>query len=387
MRILFVNEKLGWFGGVEQNVADTVAGLRERGHECHLAWGERTQRDPDRYAALFDSAFQSKAFGIDGEPLRDAIRRLAPDCVYVHKIARLPDECQSQERPRTVRMVHDHDLCCPRKHKYFAHNTRICRQPAGWRCWLDGAFLDRGPNGLRWRSLGAHRTEMQRNVGLDALLVGSRFMREELETNGFPAERVAVLPPVVRMNPVDATDAAEAPHVLFVGQLVRGKGVDLLLKALSTLACPWTATIVGDGNARPSLEALCAELGLPDRATFAGWVANDRVGEHYASARVLAVPARWPEPFGMIGLEAMRHARPVVGFRAGGIEDWLVDGETGFLANEQDVPSFARALETLLTDRSLAIRMGRAGHRRVAADYSFSAYLDRLELHLAGATA
>lgn len=390
MRILFVNEKLGWFGGVEQNVGDAALGLRARGHECFLAWGEKTQRQAGEYEAIFDGAARSACFGSagGGEVLSDIVARFAPHAIYVHKIARIPDELVSGIGTRAVRMVHDHDLCCPRHHKYFAHNARICHHPAGWRCWLDGAFLERDRSsvfGVRWRSLAAHREEMLRNQRLDLLLVGSRFMRDELEMNGFAGERVAVLPPVVRMKPVEATDAAQEPLVLYVGQLIRGKGVDLLLRALALLRCPYRALVIGDGNARAALEVQAAELGLGNRVVFAGWVPNHELGSHYASARVLAVPARWPEPFGMIGLEAMQHARPVVGFRAGGLEDWLVDGETGLLVPEQDIAAYATALEKLLTDRELAVRLGRGGLSRVRSEYSFDSYIDRLEAHLSGA--
>lgn len=388
MRILFANEKLGWFGGVEQNVGDTAAGLRERGIECHLAWGEETSREPARYAEQFASAIRCRELGAaDGEPLAAIAARLRPDCIYLHRMAEAPERAALPAGLRVVRMVHDHDLCCPRRHKYFVHNGRICRHPAGWRCWLDLAFVAKGAGGMEWRSLAAHRREMERNARLDGFLVGSEFMREELAMNGFQPEGIRVVPPVVRMAAAEPTDAAEAPHVLFVGQLIRGKGVDILLRALVRLhaeGVDFAATVIGDGNARAGLEASAEARALGDRVRFLGWVPNDALGAHYASARVLAVPARWPEPFGMIGLEAMRHARPIVGFAAGGIADWLRDGTNGLLVPEADEAAFAAALRKLLADRALATRMGRAGHALAEAEYSFGRYLDRVASALSG---
>jgi glycosyltransferase involved in cell wall biosynthesis len=384
VRILFVNEKLGWFGGVEQNIADTAAGLRDRGIECRLAWGEETTRDPAGYTALFAGVDRCSVHGGAGESLDALVRRHRPDVVYFHKVARLPD---LEGLPRAVRMVHDHDLCCPRKHKYFAHNAHVCHHPAGWRCWLDLAFIERARGtalGVRLRPLGNHHAEMRRNRALDLCLVGSRFMRDELAMNGFAADRVEILPPVVRMRAPAVSDAAADPHILYVGQLIRGKGVDLLLEALARVRQPFRATIIGEGNARPALEAQCAALKLGDRVRFLGWVPNAELGAHYAAARVLAVPARWPEPFGMIGLEAMHHARPVVAFAVGGIPDWLVDGTTGFLVPERDTGAYAAALDRLLADRDLATRMGRAGLERVHSVYTFEGYLDRLVTLLAG---
>jgi glycosyltransferase involved in cell wall biosynthesis len=138
-------------------------------------------------------------------------------------------------------------------------------------------------------------------------------------------------------------------------------------------------TIVGAGNARARLDGLCAGLGLGEKVRFAGWVNPQDLGDYYARAKVVAVPSRWPEPFGMIGLEAMHYGRPVVAFRAGGIPDWLEHGITGLMAPEQDVMAFARALEQLLSDPQLCSQLGRQAQERVRSRFGFEDYLNRLE--------
>ena len=87
---------------------------------------------------------------------------------------------------------------------------------------------------------------------------------------------------------------------------------------------------------------------------------------------------------GMVGLEAMHHARPVIGFDVGGIPDWLDHEVTGLLVPEQDVAGLAGAVTSLLTDPGRALRMGSAGHEQVQRRFSFEAYLARLETHLDG---
>ena len=226
---------------------------------------------------------------------------------------------------------------------------------------------------------------MKRNFQLDALLVGSRFMREELLQNGFPGEKVHILPPVIRMENKSPSPVPDNPHILYVGQLIRGKGVDLLLQALNRLSCDFTADIVGTGNAEAKLKGLCSELDLDQKVNFRGWVRNDDLGRFYAKARVVAVPSRWPEPFGMIGLEAMHHGRPVVAFDVGGIPDWLDHLTTGILVREQDVEAFGNALERILRDGDFAAKLGCNGIDRVRKHYAFEDYLRKLEAHLSGA--
>ena len=391
MKILFVNEKCGYFGGVEQNIADTVEGLNSRGHNCLLAYGEISARDLEQYKSLFKKTFLCQEIAATHEPaaqaLEEILDQVSPDVVYFHKIPDLKSCMHLLPKNRTVRMVHDHDLCCPRRHKYFMTNGRVCHHKLDWRCWLDGAFIARDPSsgsGFAYVSIGHKLREMRRNYHLDALLVGSRFMRDELLQNGFPAEKVHVLPPVIRMENKAPSPVPDDPQVLYVGQLIRGKGVDLLLQALKGLPCDFRATIVGTGNAESKLKALSNELGLDNRVEFSGWVRNEDLGHFYSKAKVVVVPSRWPEPFGMIGLEAMHHGRPVVAFDVGGIPDWLDHMETGILVPEQDVGALGKALQKILGENRLAERLGQNGLRRIRDHYAFEGYLDRLEACLKG---
>lgn len=390
MKILFVNEKAGYFGGVEQNVADSARALGDSGATCYLAYGELTDRDPNGYRNIFRDAALCREIshgGSGGQSFAEILRQFQPDVVYFHKVSGLGFFQPFVGSVRAVRMVHDHDLCCPRRHKYFLFNNRVCHHRAGWRCYLDAAFLERDHGSpLRFRLTGIRPKleEMKRNFSLDTLLVGSRFMREELIQNGFNKNKVHILPPVVPAQNLHPTPVPDSTTILYVGQLIRGKGVDLLLQSLKLLRCDFKAIIVGTGNAEHGLKALCSRLGLDAKVEFRGWVDHAALEAYYAGARVIAVPSRWPEPFGMIGLEAMRQGRPVVAFAVGGIPDWLQDGVTGCLVAEQDVAAFAGALERLLSDLEAAREMGRAALAAAHEKFAFDRYLQALSGYLKG---
>lgn len=390
MKILFVNEKCGYYGGVEQNIADTAAGMRDiKGHACYLLYGTATEAGEKEYRQLFEKCIKIDTIDLKSDRQLQAIQNIVfdinPDVLYVHKIPSVRILSGLIESIHSVRMVHDHDLCCPRKHKYFAYSGRICTYKAGLRCWFDGAFLERDESsrlGASYSSIGAKMEEMRRNYKISRLLVGSTFMKNELIMNGFPQNRIFIIPPVIQNAGQEKVELPADNMILFVGQLIRGKGVDLLLNAFTNITVDYRAVIVGDGNARDELAELSSNLGLADRVQFAGWIDHDQLQRYYSEAAVVAVPSRWPEPFGMVGLEAMKYGRPVVGFNVGGIKDWLEHKVTGILVPEQDVEKFAEALEQMLSDKEAAKSYGENGYKRMSEKYCFEEYLNKLEGHL-----
>ncbi|MBP9143251.1 MAG: glycosyltransferase family 4 protein [Thermoanaerobaculia bacterium] len=393
MRVLFVNEKGWYFGGVEQLVDDTAAGLAARGHEPHLLSSEPMAIGRSGLAAAFTSRHLLELGGASSTWMRQLARALEvadPEVVYLHRWSHAASFDRLLAGRRVLRYVHDHDLYCPRRHKYFPLSTRICNHPLGWQCAVHGCLVSpEGPvPGLPgWIELGAKAAELARQRTLPALAAGSRWMVDMLVRNGFDAARVAHLPPVPAGLEREPLPPSDEPIVLYVGQVIRGKGVDLLLRALAEVRSDFRALIVGTGNHLQECIALTRELGLGGRVHFVGWVPHEVLPAYYARARVVAVPSRWPEPFGMVGLEAMWSCRAVVGFAVGGIPDWLADGETGIAAPEADWRALGHALEELLADPGLAERMGRAGYARARDDFRFDDYLERTAELLAGAGA
>ncbi len=388
MRILFANNLRGYYGGVEQVVEDYARGLIRRGHECFLAYG-KDGRDPEAYQETFNETFACSQFGCgdQGCSFSGIAEAVSPDVVFVHKVGKLPPGLEDSTVFRKVLMVHDHDLWCPKGTGYYTLNRRTCQVAAGLPCYLDAAFVERNESGLfpfKFGSITAKIREMSRNHLFDTILVLSEYLKRQLVINGFPSERVQISNPVIDQSNPEPQPLSKAPKVLFVGSLIRGKGVDLLLRALTMLTCPFQLDIVGTGKSESELKALVSKLQLDDQVNFVGWVPHNDIQQYYHQARVVAAPSCWPEPFGLTGQEAMRCARPVVAFDVGGIPDWCDDGITGFVVPEQDLVAYAAALEHLLADFELAQEMGKNGLRKVEMEFSFEANLDKVECYLQG---
>ena len=388
MKILFVNQYCGHHGGVEQNIADLASGLTDRGHQCLLAYQHEAKHGVDAYKNIFDTSVEC----LDDQGMTDSPDRIEellnekPDVIFVHKldtVKPLTDHLDKLEnRPRIVRMIHDHDLCCPRHHKYFAFSNKICHKAAGLRCWFDLAFFGRNRQGVRRFRFGILkklREELTRNKSFDQLLVAGEFMRNELMLNGIEASQIRIIPPVVRTPSINPTPVSKSPNILFVGQMIRGKGVHLLIESLRKIKVPFSAKLVGDGVWKNHIQDLVNKYSLQDKVTIEGWKSPEKLAEYYRDSRVVVVPSIWPEPFGMVGLEAMHHGRPVVAFDSGGICEWLDDHHTGRLVETGDINLFARALEPFLTNIDYAERLGEEGRRQVKTRFSFERYLDQIE--------
>ena len=205
------------------------------------------------------------------------------------------------------------------------------------------------------------------------------------EIRGVADVPVDVIPYTIALPPA-APNAQHThePRVLFVGRLVERKGVDVLLRAVSSLAdLPMLqVVIVGDGPERPRLTAIARELGLQDRVEFVGRASDERLRAEYASASMFVLPAIVDargdtEGLGVVLLEAMNSRIPVIASDAGGIVDIVEHDTTGLLVPPGDAGALAAAIRTLATDQARAQELGEAGHRRLGERFSWDSIVDR----------
>jgi D-inositol-3-phosphate glycosyltransferase len=204
---------------------------------------------------------------------------------------------------------------------------------------------------------------------------------------GADPARLALVPCGVDARAFRPMDRGEArrglglpdkPTVVYVGRLVRRKGVDTLVEAFTLLPRRLDARLVivgGEPGAEVSTEegrlsTLAEKVGIREKVTFAGNRPQRELRRYYAAADV-AVTVPHYEPFGMTPLEAMACGIPVVGSRVGGIKTSVVNGEAGYLVPPKDPGALAERLSRLLFDRNLRVRMGRAARRRVKEHYTW----------------
>jgi len=186
-----------------------------------------------------------------------------------------------------------------------------------------------------------------------------------------------------RFTPGQAKNTSEPARLLFVGRVVRQKGLDILLPALAALTPGrgFHLDVVGDGSEVKELKALAERLGIGDKVSFLGWRDRDALPGLYARSDVFVFPSR-DEGMPNAVLEAMASSLPVVATDIAGNQELVRHGVTGLLTPCEDAPALASALDSLLADRDLAVRYGQAGRDLVQEHYSWraaaQAYLDLL---------
>lgn len=308
MKILVYLEKSSVRGGIEVFAERHVARLRAEGHEVEVLgeWGTG-------WLDAFDEIVVHK-------------------CSDVATLEKFPPE-------KTVYYVHDHEPICPRSYAYT---------PLGKNCTRAGGFFPCifcAPACRAWKaalarvlSQGRRKRAMAR---FKKIVVISEFMKSRLVANGLPPDRIVVEPPVIGALGGSAEPSGNPVDLLYVGQLIRGKGVQLLLAAMARMKARRTLDIVGAGNMEPKLRALAESLGISDRVRFNGFQSNPQ--EWMRRAECVVVPSFWQEPYGLVAAEAVALGRKVVAFAVGGLPEAC--GGKATLVPPGDVDALAKALE------------------------------------------
>lgn len=247
------------------------------------------------------------------------------------------------------------------------------------------------------RDYSRNRALLARLHNYSAIVTFSSYMSAEFVRNGVDASLLRLIPP---FSPESRTDGVAAGPYLssagvnggplqigFLGRFEADKGVGMLIRALPLVSRKLdrdiVTTLCGDGRRRGELQALASSVASANprlRFDFRGWISREQVQELFASIHLLVVPSVWPEPFGLVGLEAAQHGLPTAAFAVGGITDWLIEGLNGHVANgdRPTIEGLAEAIIACLEDPNHHAEL-RRGAVDVSSRFSPEAHMRSLE--------
>lgn len=323
-------------------------------------------------------------------PLVERVSAFHPDRVWVGDGLHLkPHLTLALARFRPILRLYAYELLCGRRYGVLFRQGSRCQgidrldgTDESWTrcraCSLSDARLLRSPSTLHELVAARAWGLPQRRAITDALAAASHVLvyNEEGKRRVLPFNaNVRVVPSGVDCARYDgvapvAAAASDGPTVFLASGRLHDpvKGGQILIEACDQLWArrhDFRLLVTGQASwTRPYLESL-------------GWLDADALVAAHARCHVSVAPALWPEPFGIVAVEAMAAGRPVVASATGGLESIVADGETGLLVPPGNTVALAAALERLIEDRELVTRMGAAARMRAKLRFDWDAIYER----------
>jgi glycosyltransferase involved in cell wall biosynthesis len=374
MRIMLATERLGRDGGTAAHVVDSAITLHRAGHSVTVLTGDPGSEHFDFDVCVIQDLNNGPLEPATLETVIRQLRAVEVDVVHVHGLRDPRLASIVKAAAPLVWSVHNY-IACTAGLKYFRSGAE-CFRPHGPGCLPNIVF-----RGCDHRRLPRPRLGLYREINsllnalrsIDATVVYSDFMREHLLTNH--VDRVFTLPLFVD-PPALVKPAPRKNRLLFSGRLVPYKGLDVLMRALRHVPDA-SLEVCGEGWGMKRAIEKAARLGVTERISFLGWQTASAMKDAYDRSDVVVVPSLWPEPFGLVGLEAMGRGRPVIGSDTGGVREWLHDGETGYLVPPGHDQELATAIRTLISEPQTAHRMGQQAMEIVSRQFSSKVFLQK----------
>ncbi len=347
MSLLFFIHTFG-MGGAEQFMLDLCVALKNRGHHCtiatnHVPFLEMCKRNKVEVLP------QNISIDVIGD-WKGVVKSFALAPFAAVEYFRLIQKV----KPTVVIAVGFSD-------KFFASFFAWVQQlPLVWIEFgpLDAVFSKflRLPKVLyflvKWMP---HKVVVPSQNSLNKLTTGARISLAKLErvACGTTIPKTTVVPNAKKV-------------LLCVSRFAKGKGQEVLLKAYAlkkTQLAGYQLVFVGEGETLEQCKQLAMELGITEKTVFKGWVKDSK--KEIAAATICVFPSAWElEGFGLVTIEAMAHAKPVIAFATGPTPEIVQQGVTGLLVTKISAQALADALLQLSQDAEGRKKMGIAAKKR-----------------------
>ncbi len=381
-------------GGAEAFLRGVVPALEKRGWDVRFLLESRAPGD-ELGSEHTERTIATCPPRSDTSQALQTVRKWRPDVVLQNGLLDPRLEADLFGIAPVVLFAHGYYGTCISGSKRWAFpSLQVCHRKFGPACLA--LYFPRRCGGLSPQTaIRAYLVSRGRNAMLHRyarICVASKAMQTEYLRHGIPPQGLAVLPlfpDCASPDPIPPGPGSTEGPILMVSRLTSLKGGALLLSAVAQAQFarkrPMEVQFAGDGPQAEYLRKHARRLGVS--ATFFGWCDASKRQTLMRSASLLAVPSTWPEPFGIVGLEAGCVGLPAVGFANGGISEWLVDGYSG-VAAEGELPTaenlgvaIVRALEDPLRYQRLRFGAWEVSHR-----FTLPAHADKFDEVLRGAT-
>jgi glycosyltransferase involved in cell wall biosynthesis len=393
MRIMMLAQSFAPIvGGEERVVEDLSRELVARGHEVSVATLEQPGGEsPREVAGARVHTLCSSSYRVvrgrgdserrhappvpDPETVRDlsrVLRRERPQIVHAHNwIVHSYLPLARTSHSALALSLHDYGLICATRR--LRRKDHVCSGPAPVKCQqcaVDHYGLTKG----LVAAFGTRSRESRLRRHVDVFLPVSSTVEElcrirEDEVSQVIPNFIGELPPAPLADPRLA-QLPDEPFILYFGDVTEDKGAWELAEAYRDLGDAPPLVLVG----RCYIDELKRQPGVHAMGAWPHALAIEALRRSLFSV----APSLWPEPFGLVALEAAAAGKPIVATDMGGLRDIVVDGETGLVVPAENRPALTAAMQRLIGDPELRERLGAAAKRQ-AARFSPAAVIPQFE--------
>ena len=375
MRILLAHNEYQQRSGEDAVFRNEAALLASAGHDVKLVIvsNDNIKSKWDQLVVAARLASNHRGVSV----VTAAIQEFRPDIVHVHNFFPLISPaiytaCRDANVP-VVQTLHNYrPLCAAGTLERLGRDCRLCVHGSPiWgvvhRCYR-GSLL--GSASVA-RMIAVHRARGTWATKVDRYIALSEFGKRLFSSAGFPEDRIDIKPNF-SSDPGDAQVGSPRRGVLFVGRVSHEKGIQYLVDAC--VSAGHQLRIIGTG---PDLSTI-RDRNHPN-VQFLGSLSREDVLTEMKRSAVVAAPSVWPEPFGLVVIEALSCATPVVATNVGAFPEIVEDGITGIIVPPSDVRALALGITTLLDNPAKAQEMGRAARKAYLSKYTGARNLQILE--------
>lgn len=374
MRILHINDYKEKIGGAEVYMYAVMEELSKRGHHIKLFTSDVTEKDYSyRIKHICPKDYLNRLFNVDSySRIKHVATSFKPDIVHVHGIFNelSPSIIFALKRYPIVMTVHNNQILSPLPISVGKDGTpckqevcRGCRNCVGWK----GAVFE-------YIKRYIHQFLLR---GIKLYICPSNYMCDKLQQNGLRnVFRLANGIKLLEHKPIRNFNT-----ILFIGQLINEKGVDVLIRAMAEVVKEYPEAhllIAGEGSEKQFCIKLVHELHLESNIKFLGKIHQADVNQLYNDVVFTVVPSIIPDNFPTVCLESMSAGRPVIGSAMGGIPEMIEDGKSGCLVEPASYMALAEKIVCLLSDIKLTEKMSEYCIHK-SYEYSLENHVKRLE--------
>ncbi len=336
-KIALIHECPKFYGGAEDYTIEMADYFKDIGISVDLYYSPEFH--PERnFTKNFSNTF----------PLLSPFEQLKGkyDIIYVQNYKdHLSKLNKKYLRTPVFKFVHDHFHFCLRRSKIKAYDSSTCEKTVGLHCYSCPGFAYKEGGQLKINSLKSIKNEHLALSKMDGLIVGSKYLDKHIRRHKIPAKKIFINPLYSDFPTKEDTSTRKRENsILFAGSLIKGKGVDILLRAFSQSNKKLRLYIAGSGPKENEYKKLCTDLGIQKNVIFLGRINKNELKSYFQKVKAHVVPSTFPETFSKVGIDGAILGSIPICSDVGAVSSWLKNKKNGLTFKSGDITSLSEIL-------------------------------------------